>query len=330
MSNEKLTDSQLELKKRIEEKTAAKVYFEPRFSAEEKFTARIVREHLFTDEDGDLAKELIELSFIADRPRKKPMTEAQLSAYPPELQNCFRTLFPDESCNVLPAISIADTPEKVLKELLEMAGLLDFGWHPGEEANFSDPFRPHYGKNREVVAVYGGSFCPSVSSWIDAVQDFGRFLATHGMTLLYGGGRGGVRQLLADTVLENGGEVIGIVPAALPREQRYPRLTETVIAVNRTEQETDMRRRADVIVALPGSFDVCEELFQALALRGTGMDHYCPIGLLNVNGCFDDLLHFIGHGVEVGFMTQEEAERLKFGRSAQELFEQFTIRSKRK
>ena len=330
MSNEKLTDSQLELKKRIEEKTAAKVHFEPRFSAEEQFTARIVWEHLFTDEDGDLAKELIELSFIADRPRKKPMTEAQLSAYPPELQNCFRTLFPDESCNVLPAASIADTPEKALEKLQGMAGLLDFGWHLGEEANFSDPFRPHYGKNREVVAVYGGSFRPSAPAWIDAVRDFGRFLAAHGMTLLYGGCRGGARQLLADTVLENGGEVIGIVPATLLREQRYLRLTETVIAVNRAEQETEMRRRADVIVALPGSFDACGELFHALALRGTGMDHCCPIGLLNVDGCFDDLLHFIGRSVEVGFMTRDEAERLKSGRSAQELFEQFTIGNKRK
>ena len=56
MINEKSADTQLELKKRIEEKTAAKVHFEPRFSAEEQFTARIVREHLFTDEDGDLAK----------------------------------------------------------------------------------------------------------------------------------------------------------------------------------------------------------------------------------------------------------------------------------
>ena len=330
MSNEKLTDSQLELKKRIEEKTAAKVHFEPRFSAEEQFTARIVWEHLFTDEDGDLAKELIELSFIADRPRKKPMTEAQLSAYPPELQNCFRTLFPDESCNVLPAASIADTPEKALEKLQGMAGLLDFGWHLGEEANFSDPFRPHYGKNREVVAVYGGSFRPSAPAWIDAVRDFGRFLAAHGMTLLYGGCRGGARQLLADTVLENGGEVIGIVPATLLREQRYLRLTETVIAVNRAEQETEMRRRADVIVALPGSFDACGELFHALALRGTGMDPCCPVGLLNVDGCFDDLLHFIGRSVEVGFMTRDEAERLKSGRSAQELFEQFTIGNKRK
>ena len=330
MSNEKLTDSQLELKKRIEEKTAAKVHFEPRFSAEEQFTARIVWEHLFTDEDGDLAKELIELSFIADRPRKKPMTEAQLSAYPPELQNCFRTLFPDESCNVLPAASIADTQEKALEKLQGMAGLLDFGWHLGEEANFSDPFRPHYGKNREVVAVYGGSFRPSAPAWIDAVRDFGRFLAAHGMTLLYGGCRGGARQLLADTVLENGGEVIGIVPATLLREQRYLRLTETVIAVNRAEQETEMRRRADVIVALPGSFDACGELFHALALRGTGMDHCCPVGLLNVDGCFDDLLHFIGRSVEVGFMTRDEAERLKSGRSAQELFEQFTIGNKRK
>ena len=330
MSNEKLTDSQLELKKRIEEKTAAKVHFEPRFSAEEQFTARIVWEHLFTDEDGDLAKELIELSFIADRPRKKPMTEAQLSAYPPELQNCFRTLFPDESCNVLPAASIADTQEKALEKLQGMAGLLDFGWHLGEEANFSDPFRPHYGKNREVVAVYGGSFRPSAPAWIDAVRDFGRFLAAHGMTLLYGGCRGGARQLLADTVLENGGEVIGIVPATLLREQRYLRMTETVIAVNRAEQETEMRRRADVIVALPGSFDACGELFHALALRGTGMDHCCPVGLLNVDGCFDDLLHFIGRSVEVGFMTRDEAERLKSGRSAQELFEQFTIGNKRK
>ena len=130
MINEKSADTQLELKKRIEEKTAAKVHFEPRFSAEEQFTARIVWEHLFIDEDGDLAKELIELSFIADQPRKKPMTEAQISAYPPELQNCFRSLFPDESCNVLPAVSIADTPEKALEELLEMAGISPLSQDP--------------------------------------------------------------------------------------------------------------------------------------------------------------------------------------------------------
>lgn len=323
MTDEKLTDIQLELKTRIEEKTGAKVHFIPRFSADEEYTALIVWEHFFYDEDGDRVQDLVELSFISRQLRKKPMTEAHISAYPPELQNDFRSLSPEKSCNVLPAISIADTPGKALKELLEKTRLLDYGWYLGSEKNFFDPFRPQCGGSSEVVAVCGGSFSASATSWIDAVREFGSFLAAHKMTLLYNGARGGVRQLLADTVLECGGKVIGLIPAALPPEQRHPRLRETVFTFNRTEQKAEMLRRADVIVILPGDLEVCEDLFHALALRGTEADHCCPIGLLNVDGFFDDLLHFIEHSVEAGSMTPEEAERLKSGRTVQELFDLF-------
>lgn len=173
------------------------------------------------------------------------------------------------------------------------------------------------------VAVYCGSHDVSDPAFNAAVVVFGQFLAAHKMALVFGGSNVGTMKLLADTVLENGGRVVGIFTKNLPEKLLHPGLTETFVAANLAERKAEMLQRADVVVALPGSYGTWDELFDALALRKISSGgHQLPVGVLNVNGYFDDLLKFIRHSVEVGFTAPKYAGLLKSGKTPDELFAQ--------
>ncbi len=172
----------------------------------------------------------------------------------------------------------------------------------------------------KYVTVYCGSHDASDSAFAEAVVEFGVFLARHNMTLVYGGSNIGTMKLLADTVLQNGGHVIGVFTKFLPAKLLHHGLTETFLAENLAERKAEMLRRADAIVALPGSFGTWDELFDVLALRKLKKGHKCPVGVLNVNGYFDHLLQFIQHSVAVGFTSSKYAGLLKSGRTPDELF----------
>ncbi|MDD3154993.1 MAG: TIGR00730 family Rossman fold protein [Victivallaceae bacterium] len=175
------------------------------------------------------------------------------------------------------------------------------------------------------VAVYCGSHDGSDPEINAAVVAFGQFLAAHKMTLIFGGSNVGTMKLLADTVLENGGRVIGIFTKNFPAKQLHSGLTENFVAANLAERKAEMLKRADVVVALPGSYGTWDELFDALALRKISSGgHKRPVGILNVNGYFDDLLKFIHHSVEVGFTAPRYAGLLKSGKTPDELFGKLT------
>ncbi len=172
------------------------------------------------------------------------------------------------------------------------------------------------------VTVYCGSHDVIDSAFTDAVIEFGVFLAEHNMTLVYGGSNVGTMKMLADTVLQNGGHVVGIFTKSLSAKLQHRELTETLVTKNLAERKAEMLRRADAVVALPGSFGTWDELFDALALRKLKAGHKCPVGVLNVNGYFDHLLQFIQHSVDVGFTSSKYARLLKSGRTPDELFKQ--------
>lgn len=171
-----------------------------------------------------------------------------------------------------------------------------------------------------AVAVYLGSGGEVGQVYKDAVADFGRFLALHGITLVFGGSNVGTMKLLADTVLENGGKAVGVFTRSLSGKLVRNDLTESVMTGTLSERKAEMIRRADAIVALPGSFGTWDELFDALALRKLRSGHKCPVGVLNVNGYFDHLLAFVAHSVEVGFTSPRNADLLLSGKTPDELF----------
>ncbi len=135
------------------------------------------------------------------------------------------------------------------------------------------------------VAVYCGSHEVQGPAFRMAVIDLGHFLAKQGMTLVFGGSNVGAMKILADSVLEAGGKVVGVFTRNLPEKLLHPGLTESYMAQNLAERKAEMIRRADVLIALPGSFGTLDELFDALALRKVQHGgHKCPVGVLNVNG----------------------------------------------
>ncbi len=97
--------------------------------------------------------------------------------------------------------------------------------------------------------------------------------------------------------------------------------TNSASATTLAERKAEMLRQADVVVALPGSFGTWDELFDALALRKIKSGgHKSPVGVLNVKGYFDPLLHFIQHSVDIGFTSSRYAGLLKSGKTPDELF----------
>ena len=136
-------------------------------------------------------------------------------------------------------------------------------------------------------------------------------MALRGVGLVYGAAQTGLMGVVADTVLELGGEVIGVIPQALmANEIVHPRLTKLEMVDSMHQRKARMLELADAMVALPGGFGTLEELFEALAWLQLGL-HQKPFGLLNVAGFFDPLLRYLDASVEQGFLNPQHRQLLQ-------------------
>jgi uncharacterized protein (TIGR00730 family) len=133
----------------------------------------------------------------------------------------------------------------------------------------------------------------------------GRFLATSGRRLVYGGGRTGLMGALAQGALAAGGEVIGIMPRHLvEREVAHTGLTELRVVESMHERKAMLAELADGFLAMPGGLGTLEELFEIWTWGQLGL-HRKPYGLLEVDGFYAPLLGFLDHAVAAGFIRPE-------------------------
>ena len=140
------------------------------------------------------------------------------------------------------------------------------------------------------VCVFCGSSHGVRPAYAAAARTLGRLLVERGLGLVYGGGNVGLMGVMADAVLEAGGEVLGVIPHALmAREIGHPGVTEMHVVDSMHERKALMADRADAFIALPGGVGTFEELFEAITWTQLGL-HAKPCGLLNVDGFYDDLL----------------------------------------
>ena len=174
-------------------------------------------------------------------------------------------------------------------------------------------------KRLRRIAVYLGSSKPAVQAYRQAVIDFGTYLADHDMTLIFGGSNAGMMKLLADTMLERNGKVIGIFTKSLSQRLFRDDLTEAVMTEDLAERKAEMLKRADAAVALPGSLGTFDELFDALAQRKLGAVS-CPVGVLNINGFFDPVFELLKNSREAGFSSAKTEALLQSGKTPEELF----------
>lgn len=141
-----------------------------------------------------------------------------------------------------------------------------------------------------------------------AAHDLGAFLARNGIGVVYGGGNIGLMGALADGALSQNGEVIGVIPQALmEKELGHGGVTELHVVRSMHERKQLMVDLSDGFIALPGGFGTLDELFETLTWLQLAF-HDKPVGLLNVSGFFDGLIHFITHMSCSGFLKTEHAE----------------------
>src|SRR5688500_10919379 len=153
------------------------------------------------------------------------------------------------------------------------------------------------------LAVYCGSSPGADPAFADAARALGVEMARRGIGLVYGGGRLGMMGIVADSVLDSGGEAYGVIPQALiDLEVAHTGLTELHIVDTMHERKALMTDLTDAFVAIPGGVGTLDELFEAWSWNALGY-HAKPFALLNVNGFWDGMIGFLDHVTTSGFMS---------------------------
>jgi uncharacterized protein (TIGR00730 family) len=169
------------------------------------------------------------------------------------------------------------------------------------------------------ICVYCASGPGNNPAFMQAAAKFGRILAENGIRLVYGGGSVGLMGALAESVLDHGGAVTGVIPDFLVnREHMLVRVQERIITPDMHERKRVMFERADAFVALPGGVGTLEELVEQLTWAQLGR-HKKPILILNIAHFWDPLcvlieqmekLDFIRAGMTVKLLVAERVEQI--------------------
>jgi uncharacterized protein (TIGR00730 family) len=158
--------------------------------------------------------------------------------------------------------------------------------------------------------VFCGSSPGARREYEDAARELGRELVRREIELVYGGGDVGLMGTLADTVLEAGGHVIGVIPDALvAKEVSHRGLPDLRVVGSMHERKALMADLADGFIALPGGLGTLEELLEVLTWAQLGV-HAKPCALLDVCGYFDPLLALLDRAVTERFLAREHRDML--------------------
>jgi uncharacterized protein (TIGR00730 family) len=171
------------------------------------------------------------------------------------------------------------------------------------------------------ICVFTGSNPGARTDYADAAQELGRLLAARGHGLVYGGGRVGLMGVIADAVLANGGNVIGVIPEALAaKEIAHSRLTELRVVRSMHERKAIMADLSDAFIALPGGLGTLEEFFEVITWAQLGL-HAKPVGIMNVSGYFDPLFAFLDRAVDEGFVKRQHRAMIIMAHSPADLLD---------
>jgi hypothetical protein len=152
------------------------------------------------------------------------------------------------------------------------------------------------------VSVFCGSRPGNQPAFATAAGAVGTLLAERGIGLVYGGASVGLMGMVADAVLASGGRVTGVITESLAdHEIAHGGLTRLDVVPTMHERKARMAGLSDAVIMLPGGFGTYEEFMEAVTWVHLGI-HDKPCGVLNVEGFFDDLLRFLTHAVDTGFI----------------------------
>jgi uncharacterized protein (TIGR00730 family) len=176
-------------------------------------------------------------------------------------------------------------------------------------------------KNLKRLAVYCGSAPGSQPVFADCARATAQAMVGNDIELVYGGGKLGLMGIVADSVLDLGGRVYGVIPQALfDVEVAHTAVTELYTVNTMHERKAKMTELADAFLALPGGIGTLDELFEAWSWNALGY-HKKPFCLLNVDGFWDGLITFMDHATTSGFLSKRRRVQLLVAKTPEEALE---------
>jgi uncharacterized protein (TIGR00730 family) len=174
------------------------------------------------------------------------------------------------------------------------------------------------------LAVFCGSSLGASEAYKSGAIQLGKELAKRNITLVYGGSSIGLMGVVADTVLNEGGHVIGVIPRVLEeREISHQGLTELYTVETMHERKAKMADLADGFIVLPGGTGTLEEFFEIFTWSQIGLNQK-PCGLLNIHHYYDPLIRLFDHMVEQKFLQEKFRSMAIFEERPDVLIDQFS------
>ncbi len=171
----------------------------------------------------------------------------------------------------------------------------------------------------QTICVYCASSTQVKPSYFEQTKRLAQILANENLSIVYGGGSMGLMGQLADSMLEAGGKITGVIPRFMCEvEWNHTALTELILVETMHERKEKMAMLGDAVVALPGGCGTMEELLEVITWKRLGI-FTKPIIIVNVEGYFDDLVKMLNRAVDENFMREEHREMWKVVEKADEV-----------
>ena len=179
------------------------------------------------------------------------------------------------------------------------------------------------GENMKRICVFLGSGSGRGEVYKNAAKELVGELINRKMGLVYGGASVGLMNVLAEAMMNSGGEVIGIMPRDMAEKEIARRdISEFIFVENMFERKKKMAELADGFIALPGGLGTLDEFFEVLTWAQFGW-HEKPSGLLDVNGYYAGLVECLDKMREEGFVSPQHREMILYDQSPPGLLDQF-------
>jgi hypothetical protein len=174
--------------------------------------------------------------------------------------------------------------------------------------------------NIESIAVFCGSHSGKNPVYAQHVKELGKLLAMLKVKLVYGGGQKGLMGVLADSVLEHEGQIMGIIPELLIEwEAQHKGLSELAVVPDMHSRKKMIYDRCDAVIVLPGGFGTMDELFEILTWNQLKI-HDKKIYILNSDGFYNHLQKHLQLMAKEGFLRSELRDAIYFCTTPIELF----------
>ncbi len=172
------------------------------------------------------------------------------------------------------------------------------------------------------VSVFCGSSMGNKEVFRKEAEKLAVYFCTKNIELTYGGSNVGIMKILADTMLANGGKVVGVIPQFLiDIEVGHTQLTKLHVVDTMQDRKVLLAEISDAFIAFPGGMGTLDELFEMITMTQLRVQDK-PIGILNIDGYFDHLLRFLDRAVKDGFVRKEHRDNLMVSTQIEDLMKQ--------